>query len=323
MNESTENRSLADITRSFAQALEELGIPVELTKATTQTVAQLIFAGGRVATAKMDAYAAELNARGEARAHLTVASAELIAGMLGSDEPLAQRAALHYADKIIGEQENVEAITKLALEDLRKAERPEKETEALSDDWINNFRNEAAKKSEEYMRAAFAKVLSGEIQKPGSYSLKSVRILAELDGHTASIFITLCSMALCVPRVNDARVIAVAGIPGKNGLAKFGLSFGQLNILEEFGLIISDYNSHMPYTQFANADSIEPMRYAGKDVTLRMAQENSGNGGLQGVALSRVGYELMNVINITENAQYTIALTEHLRANKFRLVTLQ
>ena len=102
------------------------------------------------------------------------------------------------------------------------------------------------------MRLLFGRILAGEIRKPGTYSIKTVKTLGELDQSAATLFKKLCSLCIVfeIPggeHVLDIRVPSMGGNAASNVLRSYGLSFDQLNILHEYGLIIPDYNSWYDY----------------------------------------------------------------------------
>lgn len=80
----------------------------------------------------------------------------------------------------------------------------------ISDDWLNEFRDVACKKSSEEAQDLFAKVLAGEIRKPGSISLLALTTLANMDQEVAKLFNTFCS--LCLVHLDDPNAI-MAGDP--------------------------------------------------------------------------------------------------------------
>ena len=84
----------------------------------------------------------------------------------------------------------METIAVLALEDLRETAGalPPPRTEAADEDWLNVFSRYAEDASSERLQQLFAKVLAGEIRKPGSFSLSTMRFIAELDRETAAAF---------------------------------------------------------------------------------------------------------------------------------------
>lgn len=57
----------------------------------------------------------------------------------------------------------------------------------IESDWLNRFRHFAEEASSDEMRALWARVLSGETRKPGSFSASSLRFVFELDSHLARI----------------------------------------------------------------------------------------------------------------------------------------
>ena len=114
-------------------------------------------------------------------------------------------------------------------------------------DWTARFFNYIQDVSSEEMQLLWAKVLAGEVEQPGSVSIRALSILRNMDRSSAELFRTLCSVCMThAPaggRVSDAIVPSLCRNAGENSLEKFGLPFGKLNILNEHGLIIGDYNS--------------------------------------------------------------------------------
>ena len=58
----------------------------------------------------------------------------------------------------------------------------------VDQDWLNHFASYAEKASSEGVRDLWARVLAGEIRQRGSFSLSSLRLLAELDQRMATTF---------------------------------------------------------------------------------------------------------------------------------------
>src|SRR5208283_1459027 len=53
---------------------------------------------------------------------------------------------------------------------------------------LNIFERYAEDASSETMRALWARVLAGEIRRPGQFSLRTLRFMSELDATTAKLF---------------------------------------------------------------------------------------------------------------------------------------
>ncbi len=87
---------------------------------------------------------------------------------------------------------NLTRILQSAQSQLTDEARPE----LVGDDWFANFREKARTCSDEDFAKLWASLLAGEVNKPGSYSQKTVNILADMDVQTANVFARLCKYAL-------------------------------------------------------------------------------------------------------------------------------
>jgi Protein of unknown function (DUF2806) len=189
-----------------------------------------------------------------------------------------------------------------------------------------HFEKEASEKSSEEMQALFARILAGEIRQPSTFSIKTVKLLGQLDGRVAALFQRLCSLSLSMRlpgRVLDAQVVSLTGNAASNSLQPYGLSFDNLNVLHEHGLIIPDYNSYMPYRSTIAVEDKVPLglTYRNELWALRPIGEAVDKElKLHGVALSRSGAELLTVVDIKPDEQYSAALLEYFRTRKYEMV---
>jgi hypothetical protein len=191
------------------------------------------------------------------------------------------------------------------------------DVQLISADWLNAFENEAAQMSTEQMQRLFGKILAGEIRRPSSYSIKTIKIMAQLDNQAAALFKLVCSLSMSIyypeNHILDARVVSLGGNAAANALAGYGLPFDALNILQEYGLIIADYNSHMSYrSAIARDGKIEvPLVYQKARWGLVPKVDSSPRQhefNVHGVGLSRCGKEMLSIVDIDSNDEYTIAL---------------
>lgn len=254
------------------------------------------------------------------------ASASQIAKQMRTDPEYARAAATKFAHKIIRERVNLDEVSEIAAADLKSeplnAGNAEQQPEAppISEDWLNVFENEAAQMSSEQMQRLFGKILAGEIRRPSSYSVKTIKLMAQVDNSAAALFSLLCSLSvsLRVPNSNiivDARVVSM-GNAAANSLQDYGLGFSALNILQEYGLIITDYNSYMDYRSAVVDEGKAgwPIIYQNTQWALipkvapPLSQSISEAFNVHGVAFSRSGNELLSIVDITPNEKYTAAL---------------
>ncbi len=122
-------------------------------------------------------------AQAQADAAITLAKADI------EIDEVQRRAAQRFVDEETRKQINVETILNTAIPDLN-ANAP---TEDVEDDWITNFFDKCRSVSDNEMQILWSRILSGEANAPGSFSRKTVNLVADLDRASAEQFHTLCS----------------------------------------------------------------------------------------------------------------------------------
>lgn len=314
-------------------------IPAPIKRNAFKAFGRLCSAAIEIPVAYLEGVAAEKRAETQGRIKIIGRTTEQIAQQMEVDPEYARVAVRKFGQKVIREQVNLDMISEIAAnsiketssqtEQMQKNGEPE---ESISDDWLNTFEKEACQKSTEEMQLLFGRILAGEIKRPASFSLKTVKLLANLDPVAAALFKRFCSacVVLQIPGANhiiDARVPSLGGNAGSNSLSKYGFSFGQLNILQEYGLIISDYNSWSDYKHCIVNEQKQillPLWHQGKHWALLPTPERpiDQEFKLSGVALSRSGQELMQIIDIEPIDEYTEALRVFLDSSKLQMVDI-
>ena len=95
-------------------------------------------------------------------------------------------------------------------------------------DWTARFFNHVQDVSSEEMQLLWAKVLAGEVAKPGTTSLLTLDVLRNLDQSTARLFQRFCSICMFLDdgvKVFDARVPSFGGDVTQNEHREYGLGF--------------------------------------------------------------------------------------------------
>lgn len=294
-----------------------------------------------IPVAYFEGKADEIRAGTRARIQLTETAAEQIAHEMRVDPEYARIAAAKYGQKVLREQVNLDSISRIAAIELRNygTLADQTITEEVDDDWTDNFESEARKKSSEEMQLYFGRVLAGEIKKPKSFSVKSIKVLGEMDQNTANLFRKLCSVCVQISvdgSFVDMRVPSLGGNAGDNSLAKYGLSFNELNVLNEHGLIISDYNSWLDYGICKGNRVLEqemgsplrgvrfPFRHQGKYWVLEPHGELQLHAQLKlhGVALTRSGMELSKVVETDSVQEFVQDLIGFFRGKGFDMTAV-
>lgn len=311
------------------------GIPAPIRKNAAQALARLCTAAVEYPISLIENATAEKRAESRARVRLIDASASQLADQLRTSPEYARAAATKFAQKIVRERVNVDRVAAIAVEELNvappsSATDESSEVAPISEDWLNAFESEAAQMSSEQMQLLFGKILAGEIRRPSSFSIKTLKMMSQLDNQAASLFRILCSLSVSirVPQlgmVMDARVVSI-GHAGSNSLQAYGLSFDALNVLQEYGLIISDLNSYMDYRMSIASGNKVPMSmsYCGEQWALvpKIAATPAQELRLEGVSFSRSGKELLSVVQIDPNEQYTAALKKYFDDRGYTMVII-
>ena len=98
-----------------------------------------------------------------------------------------------------------------------------------------------------------------------------------------------------------------------------------MNILQEYGLIISDYNSYFPYSLCVVNQSNQlavGMRLGNKLFGLLPVDREKYDKELKlnGVSLTKAGKELLGIIPVNDNANYRKDFEEFLAKKHLKLV---
>ena len=200
--------------------------------------------------AYLEGKAKEIRAATEARVKLISTSGDKIAEQVDVPIEYAQAAVKRYGQKIVRERINIDNICEKAANQI-SAESGEKEQEnseteqketansEINSDWLNKFVDVSGPVSTDEMQNRLSRILAGEIQQPGSFSVRTLKLVGDLDSAVLSLFQKLCSMAISLEhtavgrRILDVRVLSLGGNAGANSLSPYGMSFSNLNILHE------------------------------------------------------------------------------------------
>ena len=307
-----------------------------------------------IIAAKGEADVREILAQSEAKTIQTTAQAQSKVRRYLETTQESNMPALtaeHVSEALQFQQErrlrNIEAIATVAAAELGD------ETVAGEDadpDWIARFFGEAQEVSSAEMQQLWARMLAGEVRQPGTSSIRTLDILRNLDPRVASTFKRLCSLSSGLalmgniqmtsaldlhvgfldPTQNmlllDQRVVVFGGNAASNALESYGLGFGTLNVLNEYGLIISDYNSWRDYRMCVvqpNVDRPVPFRivHGGRQwILLPKDAPSQSDLKLSGVALTSSGRELASVVDYEPNAQYLQEYRSYLAKKDLHLV---
>ena len=275
---------------------------------------QRILAEGRAATMQIIA-----KAQADAR-EILVSQDATVQGEITVGDVLTQRIQFQEEKR----QANIGAVVMQAAQELGDAEVKDHE---VDHDWTARFFNDVQDVSSEEMQQLWAKILAGEVQRPGSTSFKAMNILKGLDRTTAILFRTLCSARMTfliglqgggTKQVGTDLVLSLDGLAAENSLQEYGLSYASLNRLNEHGLIVPEYNSRWGQ-KVVDAGLGKSLRwismafgFQGHIWVLVPIDEREGDFDIaySGILLTHSGVELARAVDIEVMPEYQRAVAD-------------
>ncbi|MCY3748618.1 MAG: DUF2806 domain-containing protein [Chloroflexi bacterium] len=229
-------------------------------------------------------------------------------------------------------QRNIRAVAEQAAYELGDKQVEDREPDH---DWTARFFSDVQDVSSEEMQLLWSRVLAGEVERPGRTSVRTLGILKNIDKETANLFARLCSLCISIrlgsDNLVDARVPSLGKDAAHNALKNFGLAFGVLNVLNEHGLIISDYNSWRDYRmciglQVGSPSSQIvriPFQFQGAAWIFEPvgARSNTSQFRVSGVTLSQAGMELSRVVEPIADEKYARALQAFFASQSLRMTS--
>ena len=220
------------------------------------------------------------------------------------------------------------------------------------DDWLNAFDNEACQKSSEEMQERFARILAGEIKRPGSFSIRAIKLLGQIDSETASIFRTFCSGCVSFDYPSGSGFIRTSCFPKfapgriNKFLENYGIPLLHLERLQEFlllqanpgptlnnmgGFSLNLKNSLIGNTETLSISSLNekspiPFLYTRNYYFLKSLQSRQDphtDIRMPGILLSSIGKELINIVEPQPIKQLTEDLREFFAEKQLELVEVE
>lgn len=150
---------------------------------------------------------------------------------------LVIRAQNRFLFQEMKKQQNIEAVVCNAYSEL-------KDVDSVSDtpveeDWISEFFNCVANISAEKMQILWGKLLAGEVQRPGSFSLRTLEVLKRLSLKEANVFNEISPFILQCKGDDEGTYIDYFLIHDDDGtiLKKYNIPFSKIMLLSEAGLL--------------------------------------------------------------------------------------
>ncbi|NTH13563.1 DUF2806 domain-containing protein [Agrobacterium rhizogenes] len=181
---------------SISAELTETGIKAAARSRAISAFDRLLGGVADMGNAWLEGVAIRRRAKNEGERLLIEATAKYGVEKLTSDEEFAKRALEGHFNKLARQQINKDAVVAKALEDLRQQPPSEDEAnsgpEMISEDFSARFERYAEDATTDDLREKWARVLTAEIKRPNTFSVKVLRVVDELDASIAALFERVC-----------------------------------------------------------------------------------------------------------------------------------
>lgn len=216
---------------------------------------------------------------------------------------LAKRAQARLAYQELKKQSNIDHVVCYAAKELdsKKSVSPE----PIDADWITRFFDSVADVSTDKMQQIWGKILAGEVNNPGKFSLRTIEPVRNMSQKDAELFVKIAPFLVS----SDSGMLISSD---SELLLKYGLSYGDIMVLDECGLINSSgtLNLNLQLTKDHSEVIYNPERMG-----LLNSESDEGVKVSFGVyALTRVGKELYSIVDIRPNNDYIVDLFKQIES---------
>lgn len=212
---------------------------------------------------------------------------------------LEQRALERFIHQETRKQENIEAITSEASEQLSADANVEK----LDEDWVAYFFKQCDTVSDIEMRSLWSKLLAGEATNPGTYSKRTIDFISSIDKKDAELFTKFCQFVWVVGEPSPL----IYDIQNPIYLNQ-GINFNTLKHLDSIGLIsfesISDYlrKGFGKYAHFF---------YYGQPTLIEFSSDINNQIETGKALFTSIGKELVSVCGSSRNEEFYEYVISH------------
>jgi Protein of unknown function (DUF2806) len=220
-------------------------------------------------------------------------------------DSIEQRSRHRFETIEIQKQQNLDAVVARSI----KIEQPSVSTSEVDFEWMMRFVDNASYATNEEMQELWARILSGEVASPGTFSKRTLNIVQQMDARDAKAFVSLCQFGL---HFDDRTAKPVIHDYDLNLIKQEGIIFSVLKHLESIGLI--SFESLAGYEEPVSLDGKNGIAYQTVHGTLKikpshnMISDDKVRLPLGHVMLTSFGHQLSKLVDPVANWKYIQSL---------------
>lgn len=220
-------------------------------------------------------------------------------------DELLHRAELRKAIESIKQEKNIENVLEFTNKNLADSE--ETSDASVDEDWIARFFSIVRDVSTEEMQLIWGKLLADEIKAPGSFSLRTLETIRNMTKKEALAFQKIVPLVLWNM---DNGELGYALVSDDSLLRTYDITFNDIQILDESGLIISNGFINLNYTIGEETNfTLFNDKYA---ISVRM-DKGQREESIGIFPLTRAGRELCKILNMEPNFSYIRDLANYIQ----------
>lgn len=212
---------------------------------------------------------------------------------------IQQRAQIRREAAEIRKQENLESIVSKSL----AIEQDSVSEDTVHQDWLEAFFSTASESSDDKMQELWARLLSGEVSHPGTYSRRTIESVKLLSADDARYFTSVCQLGLSL---SGHPMIVIPDHTSEHVTSR-GVNFSVLQHLESVGLILFESLAGLEQRFNLQGHKRIVFRSVGGAMTLEpKVQPDTGEIVLPigKVRLTTVGTELSRLVDFEIDLDY-------------------
>lgn len=201
----------------------------------------------------------------------------------------------------IRRQENIESVTSKAAVELAAVTTVA--DDPVDEDWIARFFSSAQDISSDQMQNLWARILAGEIARPGKFSLRTLDFLRNLTQKEAALLEKVAKFA-----VTDRGVCGIAVLDKKKFVEQFGVLEADLFELGELGVL---YQTQLTLTTFVDEATPAMHFLSGKKLLKVERQQIKLPVQIPMWKFTAQGAELLELIEVAGDELYLEYIGKH------------
>lgn len=237
--------------------------------------------------------------------------------LLSSDvlSELVARAQEKAAIDQLKREINLMRVVHIASEEAGNLDEPpsDQADKAVEPDWIRRWQSSAENVSSDDVQQLWGKILAGEVNRPGSFSLRTLTILSQITSSDARL------VERIGPLVLEGSCLASV-FPTRFGEQKFGISMEDLMVLDELGLLVASGMGGLQLTigTSPTSDFEATIRLPGQTIVLKSADPNL-ELKLPIINLTAAGRQLVTLGHFQANHEYIDEIARRLRRDGLKI----